>query len=64
MLAAVAARRSVKHCRSFVPNLSVWLSVRRSYPRQDFISSFNFIKKIKTWSGIYENKAGTIVFED
>jgi hypothetical protein len=54
MLAAVAARRSVKHCRSFVPNLSVWLSVWGSVFIQDFISSFNFIKTIKSWSGIYE----------
>ena len=55
MLAAVAARRYVKHCRSIVPNLSSWLSSWRSDFNQDFISSFNFIKTIKTWSGIYEN---------
>jgi len=55
MLAAVAARRYVKHCRSIVPNLSSWLSSWRSETNQDFISSFNFIKTIKSWSGIYEN---------
>ena len=55
MLAAVAARSNCYSCGPFVPNLSVRLSVRRSYPSQDFISSFNFIKTIKTWSGIYEN---------
>jgi len=55
MLAAVAARRFVQGCGPFVPNLSSWLSSWGSDLNQDFISSFNFIKTIKTWSGIYEN---------
>jgi len=55
MLAAVAARTNCYSCSPFVPNLSVWPSVWRSETNQDFISSFNFIKTIKTWSGIYEN---------
>ena len=55
MLAAVAARRFVQGCGPFVPNLSSWLSSWGSDFNQDFISSFNFIKTIKTWSGIYEN---------
>ena len=40
MLAAVAARRFVQGCGPFVPNLSSWLSARRSDPNQDFISLF------------------------
>jgi len=51
----LAARNLVQHCRSFVPNLSVFLSVSKSAFNQDFINSFNFIKTITTWSGIYEN---------
>lgn len=43
-------------CSGFVSNLSVWPSVRRSETNQDFITSFNFIKTIKTWSGIYEKE--------
>ena len=56
MLAAVAARRFVQGCGPFVPNLSSWLSSWGSDLNQDFISSFNFIKTIKTWSGIYEKE--------
>jgi hypothetical protein len=49
------SQSKVTRCRSFVPNLSVYLSVWGSAFTWDFISSFNFIKTIKTWSGIYEN---------
>ncbi len=55
MLAAVAARSSVQVCRRIVLNLSVFVSVLKSVFIQDFINTFNFIKTIKTWSGIYEN---------
>ena len=54
MLAAVAARSSVQVCRRIVLNLSVFVSVLKSVFIQDFINTFNFIKTIKSWSGIYE----------
>ena len=63
MLAAVAARTLVKHCRSFVSILSVALSVSGSVFIMDFISSFNFIKTIKSWSGIYENNKVNKVYK-
>ncbi len=56
MLAAVAARSSVQVCRRIVLNLSVFVSVLKSVFIQDFINTFNFIKTIKSWSGIYEKK--------
>ena len=56
MLAAVAARSSVQVCRRIVPNLSVFVSVLKSVFIQDFINTFNFIKTIKSWSGIYEKE--------
>ena len=49
------SQSKVTRCRSFVPNLSSYLSAWGSAFTWDFISSFNFIKTIKTWSGIYEN---------
>ena len=49
------SQSKVTRCRSFVTNLSVYLSVWGSAFTCDFINSFNFIKTIKTWSGIYEN---------
>ena len=55
MLAAVAARSSVQVCRRIVLILSVFVSVLKSVFIQDFINTFNFIKTITTWSGIYEN---------
>ena len=56
MLAAVAARSSVQVCGPIVPNLSVFVSVLKSVFIQDFINTFNFIKTIKSWSGIYEKE--------
>ena len=56
MLAAVAARSSVQVCRRIVLNLSVFVSVLKSVFIQDFINTFNFIKTIKSWSGIYEKE--------
>ena len=56
MLAAVAARSSVQVCRRIVLILSVFVSVLKSVFIQDFINTFNFIKTIKSWSGIYEKE--------
>ena len=49
-------RPNVQGCGSFVPNLSVFLSVLKSVFIQDFINTFNFIKTNKSWSGIYEKE--------
>ena len=49
-------RPNVQGCRTFVPNLSVFLSVFKSVFIQDFINTFNFIKTNKSWSGIYEKE--------